>query len=488
MNIVNIMNFVRSKTHGDYEMMLKTTKSEIELVKKYGFDNTFLLQYDAVIDPNYIKLFKENIDEKMELGLWFEVVRPLVLKVGLEWRGKDADWDWHIIPGFLMAYTQEERRMLVDEAMRMFKETFGFYPKSVGSWLIDSYSIEYMSEKYDIKAFAVCRDQISTDAYTLIGGILNNGYFPSKYNMLCPAQTKENMIKTPVFKLLGACPIYNYDPKKLSDKEPYLCTMELAQPMGKVPENVDWFFKTTLENENLGNSYIQLGQENSFWRSNVAEVLDMQLQILTNKENYKILKLCDAGELFAKEYKETPQSAVVALDDWKGNDIQCVHYNSKNYTANLVNFCGKLNIRGLFKFDESFKELYYDKPCETWDATYENLPIIDSQAWGKSTDDCGIYIDGLAEHFKAINENGDLAIVTGDKKIIFSQEKIVLKNCSLNIVLGNCVPRITLIENEIKYKYKDFKYSIKIDGSICKEKNGFVISPIDNEIIIDVVY
>ena len=76
--------------------------------------------------------------------------------------------------------------------------------------MLDSWSINYMKENYDIKAFAICREQYGVDAYSLWGGYYNQGYYPSKYNVLCPGQNEENIIKAPVFRMLGPDPIYCY--------------------------------------------------------------------------------------------------------------------------------------------------------------------------------------------------------------------------------------------------------------------------------------
>lgn len=478
-NIVNIMNFVRAR-HYEVEKepkMLSTTADEITLVKKYNIENTFLLQYDVLLDEDYVDLFKNQKDEKMELGLWLEIVRPLVHKVGLEWRGQDCDWDWHIVPGFLMAYTQDERRLLVDEAMRLFKEVFGYYPKTVGSWLIDTYSMEYMSNKYKVKAFGICRDQTSTDAYTLVGGITDNFYFPSKYNMLCPAQTKENQIHTPVFRLLCTCPIHNYEREKYMElTEDAIATMEPVWKMGGTESSVQWYISTAFDNENLGLAYIHTGQENGFLSERIIKPLDMQLKNLTARNDAIFMKMGDTGEMLSSKYELTPTSSIVALNDWTGQDFQSAYYNCKNYVCNVFYRNSKLYIRGLFKFDEMFKEAYYDTPCKSWDAIYENLPVMDTQEWGVDPEDAGIFIDGNCEHFAAEGKDGILTLVSGEKTIVFSEDKIVFKNCTLTIYWGNATPKISVENNAINYLYKTFNYSIKVDGQISQVPNGLKIT------------
>lgn len=103
MRVVNIMNFVRQcdpRMEDSERILYETTAAQVSLVKEYGYDNTFLLQYDAVIDSAYQELFHREADGHMELGLWYEIVQPLVEKAGLPWRGqKGWRWDWHVIPG-----------------------------------------------------------------------------------------------------------------------------------------------------------------------------------------------------------------------------------------------------------------------------------------------------------------------------------------------------------------------------------------------------
>ncbi len=275
MKIINFMNFVRycepriNDIQAGKDILFETTKREMELAKEFGIKNTFLLEYDALIDERYINFFKENADENTELGLWFEIPKQLLDRVGLEWRGREGwTWDWEIIPGFSMAYTREERELIIDEAMNRFKEIYGYYPKSVASWLIDTYTMELLSKKYDVSYIGICRDQVSTDAYTLVGGYFNQAYYPSNKNMFTPAQTKEQQINTPVFRLLGPDPIHNYDNHKYfescKEKIATLYTLEPAWPIGRDEEVIKWFKKSYFENEDLGFSYAQIGQENSF--------------------------------------------------------------------------------------------------------------------------------------------------------------------------------------------------------------------------------
>ena len=164
MNIVNIMKFVRGcEPRFDIDLVLPI-KKELELCRKYCFANTFLFRYDALVRENMVEHRKGA--ENTEVGVRIEMAKCLTEKIGIKWRGRE-DWDWYVDPGFLPAYTQEERRLLIDGIMRKYKEIFDCLPRSVGSWVIDAYSMEYMQKKYNVQAFGICREEYGVDAYTL---------------------------------------------------------------------------------------------------------------------------------------------------------------------------------------------------------------------------------------------------------------------------------------------------------------------------------
>ena len=496
MRIVNFMNFVRQcdpRLENSEEILFETTKQELAIAKEYGIQNTFLLQYDALIDERYINLFQKEADETTELGLWFEIPKPLLDKAGLPWRGRDGwTWDWHIVPGFSMAYTQEERRLLIDTAMNDFKEIFGFYPKTVASWLIDSYSITYLTEKYAISALGICRDQTATDAYTLVGGYFNQAYYPSKINMFTPAQTDEYRINVPIFRLLGPDPIHNSDKAKYifdtKNIEKSTCyTMEPVWKCGSTPEIVKWFFRNYFENEDLGFSYAQIGQENSFGPTLLAP-LKMQLEELKAFPNVKIMKMCDTGKWFKKQFpNKTPATSVSGLDDWAtNNEVQSIYYDCQNYMANIIRYGNKISIRYLYLFNEQIAEDYLNTPCNTWNASYQNLPVIDTILWKENEkDNEGLILDEHGSPFtiKKI-DNQVLAVTWAEKSVIFSENEIRIYHLN-NLVYdftGNTT-KIHLEENTINFNYKNTNYKVTIYGAkLSQTESGCMIEAIDNKI------
>lgn len=497
MKIVNFMNFVRQYEPRAKDLeaaesrLFETTQKELFLAKEYGLENTFLLQYDVLLDEKYVNLFKTEADAHMELGLWYEIVKPLVEKAGLTWRGRlDWRWDWHIVPGFSMAYNKAERELLIDLAMEKFRDVFGYYPKTVASWLLDSHTVKYLVDKYHISAVAICREQRAIDAYTLIGGYFNQAYYPSKNNIYTPAQSEEYQINVPVFRLLGPDPIHCYDRRKhILNPEVSIVsqtfTMEPGGTTGADEKFVNWFFKNNFTNEDLGFSYAQLGQENSFG-PRVIPHLRMQLEALKNYPDVKFMKMSDTGEWFKQQYPEkTPATSVSGLDDWASdNEVQSVYYDCCNYVANVFRCRDRIFLRALYLFDETVKDYYLDTPCDTWDAIYENLPLVDTLVW---QDNKGLVLDQNGSPFSIKKAADQVLTVQWDNgSITFLEDKICIYNLKKLIYdFSESKAKRKVQNNTIIFEYKGTKYGIGFEGAVLfGQEQGCVIEALENEIVI----
>ncbi|MDD4558826.1 MAG: hypothetical protein PHX89_07800 [bacterium] len=161
-----------------------------EMIDKYGLFGTWLPRYDVLYDSRYIDLCT-GLDKRHELGLWLEITSSHAAAGDVPYRiGPGEEWFWakHALT---MGYSQAERRRLIDVAMARFYELFHHYPKVVSMWMIDSFSAEYMSESYGVKAIGLCRNQYGIDGYTLWGGWQNLPYWPCRENLWQPAPTRQ---------------------------------------------------------------------------------------------------------------------------------------------------------------------------------------------------------------------------------------------------------------------------------------------------------
>ncbi len=499
-NVMNIVNFVRGCEPRDPNMDLYTpVAEEIKINKEYGFKSTFLLQYDAMIRKDFQELFLKERNEELELGIWFEMGRPFNEAVGIEWRGREGyDWDWHVNSGFLQGYTVEERKKLIDEAFRLFKEIFGEYPKVAGSWLLDAFSMQYMSEKYGMDAFVICREQHSIDAYTLWGGYYSGGYYPSKNSMICPAQNKENQINTPVFRMLGIDPIYGYETKDEERRLTGCYTMEPVWPCGHTQDVMEWYFRSYYENPSLALSHATTGQENSFGWEGIEKGYIIQIKLMEEYQKagkLRVETLGETGRAFKKAFPITPASVLSAFDDWSDNGIQSVWYSCASYRANLFFKNGKLYFRDVQKYDESVNELYLDKPCVDWEAFYFNQPIVDYLLWSDGDQKAQIAFADAVEKIEfsreISEEEAEIKVYFADGHtgfVRFDSKRIEFDACGkLTWCIGKSDAIREIKGDTVTLSYHDSEYSIKLSADIERNGADVVLSPIDGKSEIKIV-
>ncbi len=216
----------------------------------------------------------------------------------------------------------------------------------------------------------------------------------------------------------------------------------------------------------------------------------MQLEELKAFPNVKIMKMCDTGEWFKRQFpNKTPATSVSGLDDWAtNNEVQSIYYDCQNYMANIIRYCNKISLRYLYLFNEKISEDYLDTPCNTWNASYQNLPVVDTILWKENgNDNKGLILDEHGYHFtiEKIDEQ-ILAVKWSEKSVIFSENEIRMYHIN-NLVYdftGNTT-KIYLKENTINFNYKNTYYKIIIYGAkLNKTEYGCMIEAIEDEIII----
>lgn len=383
--IVNIYNFIRNsdfRLRNSEEILFDCTRRQIELLRSVNLPATWALQYDALINPRYPRLLKEQLAANDEIAAWWEIPQPLAEKAGLKWRGR-YEWDPEAHVGFSPGYTPDERRRLVDVYMADFKASFGYYPRTVGSWFIDEVTLSYMAEKYGLVASCNCKDQIGTDFYTLWGGYWNQAYYPSRVNAYMPAQTRKGQIDIPVFRMLGSDPIYQHG------TTPGLISLEPVYRTGGggMPKWVDWFMGNLIENPSLAFGYAQAGQENSFGWDAMKNGLTYQVKLFAQQAKagqIRVETLEQTGKWFRKSFPLTPPTSVVVLDDWKEQGRKTVWYDSRFYRLNVLWEKDSFFIRDIHCFDENLVSPTHDTPLKETSLVYETLPVVDWAFWSRS--------------------------------------------------------------------------------------------------------
>ena len=191
------------------------------------------------------------------------------------------------------------------------------------------------------------------------------------------------------------------------------------------------------------------------------------------------MKMSDTGEWFKITFPvKTPATSVVALTNWDSEDVQASYYDCQKYTSNIMRYEDRVFIRSLFLFDDDNKDMYITDTCTTFEAIYENLPIIDTlRNSAEEKRNCGLVIDTEASEFDAVKEgDGVLKIYWKDKSVIYDENKITVVSDKLCFYKGTM--NVTVEGNTLIYNCKDIDYSLRIENA-----RVFVLECGDIEII-----
>jgi hypothetical protein len=497
--IVNIVNFIRLLEPRDaqitQDVLYQTVVSQVEIMKKYNLPGTFLLQYDALMDPRYQKLLSSLPKASFEIGAWWELPQPLIEKAGIKWRGKYA-WDWHSDIGFSVGYTPAEREKIIDVYFADFKKIFGYYPKSVASWVIDAHSLNYMYDKYKIVASANCKDQVGTDGFTLWGGYWNQAYYPSRVNAYMPAQHAEKQLPVPVFRLLGSDPIRQYaDGRTVTTLEP------VYGHAGGNLQWINWFFQTFSNDPSLGFNYTQAGQENSFTWDAMKKGLEIQMPIiaqLREQGKVQVETMSQSGQWFKKNYKVTPATTFTVTKDLGNSDKKTIWYNSRFYRINLLWEKGSLRITDIHLFNETVPDKYLNAVTTTNQSFFYTLPVVDGFLWGKAGNPAGLLLmDNAGGQEQAIKggdpiftnqgkstahiswpvQNGSFEIDLKEKSIMVSLKGKPQASWFLDFNATNPhqLPLTDIQADHMNYVFDNHAYQLVAEkGSFEKPSNGSV--------------
>ena len=497
-SIVNIYNFIR-KSHQDPSEFIpddfETIRNQLILMKQYGLPGTYALKHDALIDPTYQALLKDYLDENDEISAWWEISSEMCRRAGVGFRDsrQEEEYDDRVDSAYSLGYPPEDRKKLVDAYMADFYAVFGKYPKTIGSWVLDNVTISYAAEKYGLVGACICRDQLGTDGFTLWGGYPNGMYFPCKKNIFIPAQTEENQLKVPVFRLLGPDPIYNFE-ADARDGLQGVYSLEPAWLPGRDPKFISWIFSCITDEDSLGIGYAQVGQENNFLWENIRPGFEPQLKHvmqLQKQGKLRIENMAQSAQWFAQQYRITPPLSYQAKTDWiEGTDLNAQNYASCNYRVSLLGEKDTLRIRELFQYREAYPSRYLDAAMTTTKSYFDALPVLFPQIWGgikdrafiRLVDENGREPVGKVTYDTVNDRVARATLENGGKKTV----EIIMDPAGVTIsgagVLFDRLPVFTgWNSNEISMRYENFDYSFKVScGDILRAGcDGVEIAPVD---------
>jgi hypothetical protein len=463
---INVVNFIRGvEPREEMDLLLPVQRQMDEILRRH-LPATWLLQYDALVTGPFVDLLKARMASDHEVGFWFEMNEKLCDAAGVEWRGRPGyEWDSQPSVAFTIGYREEERIKLADAAMAGFRSVWSQYPRSVASWNLDSITMAHLSTRYGIDAFAVCRDQITTDGFTIWGAPIA-GYYPSKVNCWSPALSPHNQIGTPVFRMLGQDPVYYYYrgyPLRGGQQIGEPDTMEPVWTSGRSAEFVKHFLGMISESPSLRFAYAQLGQENNFGWPAMAEAYSEQMSALARLREAGIVHvetLGQTGRRFKSSFDTTPPQSQVILDDPFGNTApaeKTIWYQSRYYRANL-HFKGDLPyFRDLTVYSDRFPQPFLNSATRESDVEQRMLSALDGYHWSATPGSLGE--PGAAGFFSV---GGERLRLRGEPRVYQAGDALVTE---LPVRLGTLQVRFDAREITVGMKGSEIKIEFEWDSS-----------------------
>lgn len=376
-SFVTIVNPVRGKDFWEEPSQDVTTsvKGQIDILKKNDLPATWLLRFDAFKETSLINLIKQDASNN-EKGLFLEVTPTWATSVGVNYNQSDS---WHLPESvFLIGYYPEERKRLIDSAFSKFNEVFGYYPKSVGAWWVDSISINYMQEKYGVTSVLIVADQFSTDHYQVWGQYFGTPYYPDRTNVLFPSREKDRKLSVVMTQWAARDPIngygegvnettYSVQPNDYIDFHDLdinyfkkLMDIYLDQPLNK-------FNQLTI---GLENSY-SWQKYQSEYQKQIQEVKDRQSQ-----GKLKVLTMADFSSWYQKEFPDISPEHIIHAKDPLGSDQQVVWFMNPFYRAGwFYNKDGSV-FRDIRQYTNKI-EPCIDNPCKELNLATSDNRILD---------------------------------------------------------------------------------------------------------------
>ncbi len=483
--------------------MMRPVREQMRLVKQYGLPATWLLQFDALVSGPFVPFLKANMESDHEVGFWFEMNEKHCRAAGVEWRGRPGyEWDFTPSVAFTIGYTIEERKKLADAAMQEFKRIWGHFPRSVASWNLDAVTMEYLISRYGVEAFAVCRDQVATDGFTIWGAPIA-GYYPSDVNCW-GAEGPGKGLSAPVFRMLGQDPVYYYArrfrmPDGRLNSAPD--TMEPVWPSGQNATFVERFLAMIESGPSVGFAYAQLGQENTFPWEQQEPGYEPQMKALAEVKQRGVVHVETMGETgrrFRRAFKSTPAQAQVMVRDPFGNEDQgerSAWYQSRYYRANLHFRGQEVFFRDITVYPAGFEQPFLRKPTRLHDVEQRMPAVLDGYHWSSEGFTAGGFFEPAqavaraatkmaSERVLSVHSRGSgLQVETPYGPVVFSERGLSVRQLSKERRIHFKVPRLPNLSvgvsrQLVSYETPEVIYSVAIRAGAAKlEDDGWSVGP-----------
>lgn len=399
-SFVSIVNPVRGKEF--WQLNNQTPKTavvgQIEILKKFNLKATWLVRFDALTDSEIVNLLKENPGEK---GLFLEVIPSWAKEADVSYKNKP---NWHDAEvAFLSGYERGDREKLIDKSFEKFKDKFGYIPKSVGAWWIDSYSLSYMEKKYGITSALIVADQYTTDNYQIWGQYFSTPYYPAKNNALHPASSKEDKLPIVITQWAARDPVNGYGDGVLQST----FSVQANDYMDYHNLDTKYFSKLVdIYTSSQFNRFSQLvvGLENSYSWDKYSSEYSNQIKVLSEKQQtgqFKVVTLDEFAWWYKTKFPDLSPEHIIIADDPLGSYKKTIWFMNPYYRAGwFLNSDGSI-FRDIRQYLSGEEELCFQKKCSAVNFATFATRVLDEVSFGQKL----VIDEGKIHDFKITKDN-----------------------------------------------------------------------------------
>ncbi len=375
---ITVVNPVRISSYT--QSPARSLKSEYIVIRERGLPATWLLTYDALDNPGIIATVK-SMDKKQEFGIFLEVTPVFAKEAGVEYHNTGF---WHHASSvFLSGYIQDERKLLIDTVFAKFKEVFGYYPSSVGSWWTDSYSLSYIKEKYGITANLVCSDQFATDGYQIWGQPWQVPYYPSKYHSGVFASSLAVKLDLVNLQWASRDPLNGYHNSLFSTQDYLVSGRNL---------DIAYFEKLVRLYSGLGKNefgQITVGLEADLGPEGYEKEFTKQMSLvskLRDTEGLRIVTMRDFAGWYKERFPSLSPPSFLEAKDLLGTGVRAVWSQSPEYRLfyTIDPATKEITVRDVRFYNADLEEPYYNSPNRSFNLTINVPGVVDEVSFKES--------------------------------------------------------------------------------------------------------
>lgn len=375
-SFITIVNPVRISAYSPDP--LKSLKSEYEEIEKRGLSATWLLTYDAISDKSIIDLFS-SMDKKQEFGIFLEVTENFCSDSQVSYNKTDG-WQ-RATSVFLSGYSQDDRKKLIDKVFYTFKQKFGYFPKSVGGWWVDSFSLSYMKEKYGITGVLGMSDQYDLDGYQLWGTTWSVPFYPTKLNAAVPAGNISSKLDVVTFRWAERDPLNGY--LAPGNKAASLYSV---QDYPSINESDEYLMKLidlyAFQKDYNQYGHLTIGLEGDYSEDVYQSIYSKRMDLVRkfSDEGVNIVTMNEFSKFYRKAFPGLSPIQIIEAKDLLGINKHSFWIQTNSYRIGLVyNYENqKLKVLDFRIYQDNFQEPYYISPNKDFELSISLPYVIDS--------------------------------------------------------------------------------------------------------------